>query len=61
MTAEVVIRAVVYAVEFAPADGEEILDVARRFRVMGELVVILIAQMRRVETEIDEEIPCGFF
>ena len=34
MAGKIVIRAVMNAVEFLPADGEEVLDIARRFRVV---------------------------
>ena len=58
---EVVIGAVVDAVEFRPADREEVLDIAGRFRVMREFVVIFEAQVFFLEAEAEQEVFGSLF
>ena len=48
-------------VEFRPAHREEILNVARAFRVVCKFVVVFVAEMFGVEPERNEIIPSRFF
>ena len=56
MAGEVKVCAVVRAVDLAPAEREEKLDVARRAGIVGELLVVVIAQMLGVDAEVDVEL-----
>ena len=50
-----------YTVKLAPADGKQVLYIARRFCVMRKLIMVLVSQMFRVKTEVKKEIPSSFF
>src|SRR5439155_23885825 len=56
---EVEVAAVGAALELGPADGEQVLDVARRTRVVAELVgaVGAQAQVRRADAQVDVPAP----
>ena len=60
MAGKVVVRPVVNTVEFRPADGEEILNIARAFSVVGEFFVILKSQMFGFEVKRSKEIERRF-
>ena len=57
MLRKVEIRAVVRAVDLAPAEREQELDVARGLRVMRELLVVVEAQMFGGKTQILKILP----
>ena len=58
MSRQVEVRSVVGAVYLAPAEREEELDVARGFRVVSELLMVVEAQMLASYAEILKILSC---